>query len=30
LLSEDFQHGRDYEGVRVINPFTESPPSIIH
>lgn len=27
LLSEDFQNGRDYEGVMVINPFTRLPPS---
>jgi len=26
LLSEDFQGGRNYEGVRVINPFEQSPP----
>lgn len=25
LLSEDFQTGRSFEGVRVINPFEESP-----
>jgi predicted nucleic acid-binding protein len=25
LLSEDFQSGRDYEGVRVVNPFEMSP-----
>ncbi len=27
LLSEDFQHGRAYEGVTVVNPFAELPPS---
>ena len=26
LLSEDFQHQRNYEGVVVINPFIEAPP----
>lgn len=23
LLSEDFQHGRDYEGVAIVNPFRD-------
>ena len=26
LLSEDFQHGRDYGGVTVVNPFVQLPP----
>ena len=26
LLSEDFQNGRDYEGVTVISPFVQLPP----
>lgn len=25
IYSEDFQHGRDLEGVRFVNPFLESP-----
>jgi predicted nucleic acid-binding protein len=28
LLSEDFQAGRNYEGVRVVNPFQQSPREI--
>lgn len=26
LWSEDFQHGRVYRGIRVVNPFAELPP----
>jgi predicted nucleic acid-binding protein len=25
LLSEDLQHGQDFQGVRVVNPFLQSP-----
>jgi len=28
LLSEDFQTGRNFEGVRVINPFEQSPEGV--
>ncbi len=24
IYTEDFQHGRDVEGVRIVNPFAES------
>jgi predicted nucleic acid-binding protein len=27
LITEDFSHGRDYGGIRVINPFVDSPRS---
>jgi predicted nucleic acid-binding protein len=31
LLSEDFQSGRDYEGIRVVDPFRQTPPaSAVH
>ena len=26
LLSEDFQAGRDFDGITVVNPFTDRPP----
>lgn len=28
LLSEDFQHGREFDGIRVINPFRQPPPEL--
>ena len=27
LLTEDLQHGQDLDGLRVVNPFEEAPPS---
>jgi len=30
LLSEDFQSGRQFGGVKVVNPFTNEPTNVIH